>query len=142
MRAGWAVPVAAVLVGVAGCGGAPGSAVQEAFQQRYPGSEVTAWEQQPYGWEASFGGDDGVYEAEFDPSGRWLESEVEVIDAAGFPAAVRQAVTAATGRQPIEKWEIEITPDGEFYEVEPAGSDAEYYVDATGRPAVNQYEDA
>lgn len=134
------IPLAAVALAVTACGAAP-NAVQRAFDQRYPGFEVTTWEQQPYGWEAAFGGDDGAYEAEFDSSGRWLETEVEVVDAAGFPAAVRQAVQGVTGGRPVEKWEIEITPEGEFYEIE-AGFDGEYYFDAAGRQVRNQYEDA
>ena len=141
MRKRTVLAAALVVLGAPGCSATPG-AVQQAFERRYPGMEVEAWERQPYGWEAGFGGDDGVYEAEFDPSGRWLESEVEVIDAAGFPAAVREAVASATGGRQIDKWEIEITPDGEFYEVETLGSDGEFYFDPTGRPAANQFEDA
>jgi putative PepSY-like beta-lactamase-inhibitor len=132
---------ALVVLGATGCSGAP-NAVQQAFEQRYPGVEVAAWEQQPYGWEAAFGGDDGAYEAEFDPAGRWLETEVEVVDAAGFPAAVRQAVQGVTGGGAVEKWEIEVTPEGEFYEIETVGSDGEHYFDATGRQVGNRYEDA
>ncbi len=129
------------VVGLTSCSGAPGP-VQQAFDQRYPAFDVVTWEQQHYGWEAAFGGDDGAYEAEFDSSGRWLETEVEVVDAAGFPAAVRQAVQGATGGRAVDKWEIEVTPAGEFYEVETVGSDGEYYFDAAGRPAENQFEDA
>jgi hypothetical protein len=138
------LPIAAgalVVAGVTSCSAAPGP-VQQAFDQRYPGFDVVTWEQQPYGWEAAFGGDDGAYEAEFDFSGRWLETEVEVVDAAGFPAAARQAVQAANGGAHVDKWEIEVTPAGEFYEVEILGSDGEYYFDAAGRPAGNQFEDA
>jgi hypothetical protein len=94
------------------------------------------------GWEAASGGDDGAYEAEFDFSGGWLETEVEVVDAAGFPAAVRQAVHGVTRGGHVDKWEIEVTPAGEFYEVEILGSDGEHYFDAAGRPAENQFEDA
>ncbi len=132
---------ALVVLGATGCSGAPG-AVEQAFEQRYPGVEVASWEQQPYGWEAAFGGDDGAYEAEFDPSGQWLETEVEVVDAAGFPAAVRLAVQGVTGGRPVDKWEIEVTPTGEFYEIEVLGSDSEYYFDATGRRVANRNEDA
>lgn len=132
---------ALVLVGATGCGAAPG-AVQQAFEQRYPTFDVVTWERQPYGWEAAFGGDDGSYEAEFDSSGRWLETEVEVVDGAGFPAAVRQAAWGMAGGGHVEKWEIEVTPAGEFYEIELLGSDGEYYFDATGRQASNDYEDA
>jgi hypothetical protein len=136
------IAVAALVVAcVTGCSATPG-AVQEAFDQRYPGFHVETWERQPYGWEAAFGGDDGAYEAEFDFSGRWLETEVEVVDAAGFPAAVRQAVQGATTGGHVDKWEIEVTPEGEFYEVEILGSDGEYYFDAAGRPVENQFEDA
>jgi hypothetical protein len=135
------VAVMLVLAGATGCSVAPGP-VEQAFDQRYPGFDTVTWEQQPYGWEAAFGGDDGTYEAEFDASGQWLETEVEVVDAAGFPAAVRRAVQGATGNSPVEKWEIEVTPAGEFYEVEIFGSDGEYYFDANGQQANNQYEDA
>ena len=138
------LPIAAaalVVAGLTSCSAAPGPA-QQAFDQRYPGFEVVEWEQHDYGWEAAFGGDDGAYEAEFDFSGRWLETEVEVVDAAGFPAAVRQAVHSTTGGLPVDKWEIEVTPAGEFYEIELLGSDGEYYFDAAGRQAENQFEDA
>ena len=138
------LPIALIVVagaGVAGCSGVP-RAAEQTFEQRYPGVEVASWEQQPYGWEAAFGGDDGAWEAEFDGSGRWLETEVEVVDAAGFPAAVRDAVAATPGGAWISKWEIEITPDGEFYEIETAASGGEYYFDATGRQVANRYEDA
>jgi hypothetical protein len=137
-----AVVVAALLVGcTTGCSAAPGP-VQQAFDQRYAGFDVVTWERQPYGWEAAFGGDDGAYEAEFDFSGQWLETEVEVVDGAGFPAAVRQAVNGVAGGSTVEKWEIEVTPTGEFYEIELLGSDGEYYFDAAGRPVDNRYEDA
>ena len=137
------LPVVAALfvAGVTGCGAAPGS-VQQAFDQRYPGFDAVAWERQPYGWEAVFGGDDGAFEAEFDSSGQWLETEVEVVDAAGFPAAVRQVVQRVTAGALVDKWEIEVTPIGEFYEIETLGSDGEYYFDATGQQVANQYEDA
>ncbi len=132
---------ALVVAGATGCGSVP-NPVQQAFDQRYPTFEAVTWEQQPYGWEAAFGGDDGAYEAEFDPAGQWLETEVEVVDAAGFPAAVRRAVQDVAGTGTVDKWEIEVTPTGEFYEVELAGSDGEYYFDATGRRVDNRHEDA
>jgi hypothetical protein len=140
---GYLPVVVAVLVvaGVTGCSAAP-RPVQQAFDQRYPGFENVMWEQQHYGWEAAFGGDDGAFEAEFDSNGNWLESEVEVLEGAGFPPAVREAVRSATGGSHIEKWEIEVTPTGEFYEVEVLGSDGEWYFDAAGQQANNQYEDA
>jgi hypothetical protein len=120
----------------------PPAIVQQAFDQRHPGFDNVVWEQHPYGWEAAFGGDDGAYEAEFGWSGAWLETEVEVVDAAGFPVAVRQAVHDVTRGSHVDKWEIEITPTGEFYEIETFGSDGEYYFDATGSQVGNQYEDA
>ena len=135
------VASALAVAAVTGCGSVPGP-VQQAFDRRYPAFDAPAWEQQPYGWEAAFGGDDGAYEAEFDPSGQWLETEVEVVDAAGFPEPVRRAVQGVTGGSPVGKWEIEVTPTGEFYEIEIAGSDGEYYFDATGRRVENRYEDA
>jgi hypothetical protein len=51
-------------------------------------------------------------------------------------------VQGVTGTGTVDKWEIEVTPTGEFYEVEVSGSDGEWYFDAAGRPANNQYEDA
>jgi hypothetical protein len=55
---------------------------------------------------------------------------------------VREAARGVTGTGTVGKWEIEVTPTGEFYEIEIAGTDGEYYFDATGRRADNRYEDA
>lgn len=135
------------LVGAAlvlmGCG-AP-DPVEQALAARHPGVGVE-WEQQPYGWEAAFREDGFEYEVEFDDGGRWLETEREVVQGTGdpttgFPPAVIDAIRR-DGVTSVGKWEIEETPTGTYYEIEPDTGDAEYYYDPTGARAANANEDA
>jgi hypothetical protein len=130
-------------VAVAGCG-AP-DPVERAFAERHPGVDAQ-WEQQPYGWEAAFTASGVEHEVEFDDDGRWLETEREVVPGAGdptagFPPAVIDAIRR-DGISSVGKWEIEETPAGTFYEIEPSTGDGEYYYDGTGAPAPNTNEDA
>jgi hypothetical protein len=83
------------------------------------------------------------YEAEFSPDGRWLETEYEVSDSQ-FSAAVLQRVKQEHPDYQITKREIEITPQGIFYEVEiqRGGEQVELYFDARGLPAPNTNEDS
>jgi hypothetical protein len=51
-------------------------------------------------------------------------------------------VQGSAGPGQVGKWEIEVTPNGEFSEVELLGSDGERYIDASGRQATDDDEDA
>lgn len=135
--------LAAAALALAGCG-AP-DPVEQAFAARHPGVSAE-WEQQPYGWEAAFEAAGVEHEVEFDADGRWLETEREVIEGRGdpsaaFPPAVIEAIQR-DGIFSVGKWEVEETPTGTFYEIEPTSGDGELYYDPTGARAANAHEDA
>ncbi len=82
-------------------------------------------------------------EAEYNASGQWLETEVEVEEAA-FSKAVLDRIRQLYPQYTITKREIETTPNGTFYEVEITLGDQELelYFDANGNPATNSNEDS
>jgi hypothetical protein len=116
--------------------------VQKAFTAKYPNQTAT-WEQKPYGYEAIFTQNGNEYEAEFSTTGQWLETEYEVLEDQ-FSAAVLTKVRRENPSYTITKREIEITPQGTFYEVEiEQGSEQiELYFDGQANPAPNSNEDA
>ncbi|MCP2728024.1 PepSY-like domain-containing protein [Limnofasciculus baicalensis] len=116
--------------------------VQNALLAKYPGASAT-WEIQPYGYEAVFNQNGIEYEAEFSQNGQWLETEYEVSDAQ-FPATLLQKIQLDYPGYQITKREIELTPQGIFYEVEveQGGAQIELYFDERANPANNSNEDA
>ncbi|HEY1015270.1 MAG TPA: PepSY-like domain-containing protein [Herpetosiphonaceae bacterium] len=134
----------AALLGVAlaGCGANVPSAVQQSYDRIYPGL-AAKWERQPYGYEAVITVNEFEYEAEFAADGTWLETEYELA-APAFPPAVIEAIGREYDADDISKYEVEITPEGAFYEieVERGGRQIERYYDAQGEPADNSNEDS
>ncbi len=118
------------------------SSVQRAFAAKYPGV-TPRWESQPYGYEAIFQKNGIKYEAEFSQDGRWLETEYEVPENR-FSTLVINRVKKEYPGYKITKREIEITPQGTFYEVEVEGGgrQIERYYDERANPARNLNEDA
>ena len=116
--------------------------VQSAFLTRYPGVSPR-WEPQPYGYEAVFTKDRIEYEAEFSQDGQWLETEYEVLETQ-FPMIVLEQIRQKYPDYAITKREIELTPQGTFYEVEVQRGDEEIelYFDERAKPATNSNEDA
>ncbi len=116
--------------------------VQNALLAKYPGASAT-WEIQPYGYEAVFNQNGIEYEAEFSQNGQWLETEYEVSDAQ-FPTTILQKIQLDYPGYQITKREIELTPQGTFYEVEveQGGAQIELYFDERANPANNSNEDA
>lgn len=117
-------------------------AVQRAFNLKYPG--VTAeWEEQPYGYEAVFIKNGIEYEAEYSRSGQWLETEYEV-EANQFSAIVLKRVRQQYPGYAVTKREIELTPNGTFYEVEieRGSEEIELYFDDRANLVRNANEDA
>ena len=116
--------------------------VQNALVAQYPGVSAV-WELQPYGYEAVFTQNGIEYEAEFSHNGQWLETEYEVSEAQ-FSAIVLQNIRQQYPGYAITKREIELTPQGTFYEVEVEQGEAEIelYFDERGNPATNSNEDA
>jgi hypothetical protein len=117
--------------------------VRSAFAATYPGISPT-WEEQPYGFEAEFIKDGIEYEVEFSASGQWLETEYEVTQDYQFSLLVLDRVKQEYPGWAITKREIEITPQGKFYEVEieQGGQQIELYFDERGNKAQNSNEDA
>jgi Putative beta-lactamase-inhibitor-like, PepSY-like len=117
--------------------------VQSAFANKYPGKTPT-WELQPYGYEAVFAENGIEYEAEYSSNGQWLETEYELTSDNGFSSVVLDKVRAQYPSGTIKKREIEITPQGIFYEVEVVNNDneVELYFDDRGNRAQNSHEDA
>lgn len=108
--------VTAILTGCTEASIAPLDVVHQAFTQQYPGITPT-WHQKPYGYEAVFIHNGLETEAEYNALGQWLETEVEVEEAA-FSKAVLDRVRKEYPQYTITKCEIETTPNGTFYEVE------------------------
>lgn len=117
--------------------------VQSAFAKKYPG-KTPNWELQPYGYEAVFIENGIEYEAEYSSNGQWLETEYELTSDNGFSEVVLDKVRAQYPSGTIKKREIEITPQGIFYEVEVVnnGNEVELYFDGRGNRAPNSHEDA
>jgi len=133
--------------GLAGCGSSSSevsvpNAVLQAFNAKYPGVNPQ-WEEQPYGYEAVFLNGGVEYEAEYSATGEWLETEYEVPESQ-FSAAVLQRVRQQYPGYAITKYEIELTPQGTFYEVEIEGNgqEAELYFNEQAQPTANSNEDA
>lgn len=117
--------------------------IQNAFAQRHPEISPT-WEVQPsYGYEATFTQNGVEYEVEFASDGTWLETEYEVSDLQ-FPPVILNQVQQQYPGYTITKREIEITPQGTFYEleVEQGDEEIELYFNERALPATNLNEDA
>lgn len=127
---------------LAGCSSQVPETVQSAFQAQHP-NVTPAWEAQPYGYEAVFTQAGIEYEVEFSRAGQWLETEYEVSESQ-FSAAVIDRVKREYPNFAITKREIEITPNGTFYEVEVEQGEQEIELcfDQRGNPASNSNEDA
>ncbi|MFM9265764.1 PepSY-like domain-containing protein [Tychonema sp. BBK16] len=117
--------------------------VQRAFAAAHPGVSP-AWEKQVYGYEAEFVKDGIEYEVEFSEDGQWLETEYEVTQDYQFSLLVLDKVKREHPGWAITKREVEITPQGKFYEVEieQGGQQIELYFDERGNKAQNSHEDA
>ncbi len=117
--------------------------VQRAFAAAHPGVSP-AWEKQSYGYEAEFVKDGIEYEVEFSDAGQWLETEYEVTQDYQFSLLVLDKVKREHPGWALTKREVEITPQGKFYEVEieQGGQQIELYFDERGNKAQNSNEDA
>ncbi len=117
--------------------------VQRAFAAAHPGVSP-AWEKQSYGYEAEFVKDGIEYEVEFSDNGQWLETEYEVTQDYQFSLLVLDKVKREHPGWALTKREVEITPQGKFYEVEieQGGQQIELYFDERGNKAQNNNEDA
>lgn len=115
--------------------------VDTAFKEKY--SDIPRiWQRHQYGYEAIFIQNKIKYEAEFSDKGEWLETEYYVT-AKDFPDAVLKRIRQTYPQFKVTKYEIEITPQGKFYEVDITDGEIEdeLYLDANGNIKVDSYED-
>ncbi|MEA5573050.1 PepSY-like domain-containing protein [Calothrix sp. UHCC 0171] len=115
--------------------------VEQAFTAKY--SEIPhTWQIHDYGYEAVFTQNGIEYEAEFSGTGEWLESEY-LVSEKEFPAVVLEKIKKEYPKFIITKYEIEITPQGLFYEADITDGEREYevYFDGKGNSVVDLYED-
>lgn len=115
--------------------------VDAAFKNEY--SDIPRiWQKNYYGYEATFIQNNIKYEAEFSDTGEWLETEYYVTEKE-FPEIVLKRIRQEYPTFKITKYEIEITPQGNFYEVDITDGEMEYelYFDVNGNTQVDLYED-
>lgn len=116
--------------------------IQIMFQQKYPNAQPQ-WSKISYGYEAVFY-DNGIeYEAEFSEGGEWLETEYDATEA-DIPSAILMTIRQQYPNAILDEFEIEITPNGQFYEVEimTNSQEQELYFDRNGQAVPNQNEDS
>jgi Putative beta-lactamase-inhibitor-like, PepSY-like len=115
--------------------------VAAAFQAKYPNISPT-WDRHHYGYEAIFTEKNILTEVEFSNTGEWLETEY-LVTVKEFPAIVLKRIKEQYPNFIITKYEIEITPQGKFYEVDITDGEAEteLYFDINGNAQVDLYED-
>ncbi|AUT04508.1 hypothetical protein CLI64_25635 [Nostoc sp. CENA543] len=116
-------------------------AVKAAFKAKY--SQIPhSWQRHEYGYEAIFIKDNIKYEAEFSQTGEWLETE-QYAQAKDFPPLILNRIQQERPQFTITKYEIEITPQGIFYEVDitDGETEEELYFDSKGNPQIDLYED-
>lgn len=116
-------------------------AVKAAFQAKYPNISHT-WQKHDYGYEALFKQNNIEYEAEFSDTGVWLETEYYVTEK-DFPPVVLKRIKEKRPGFRVTKYEIEITSQGIFYEVDITDGELEeeLYFDKNGNFQKDLYED-
>jgi hypothetical protein len=115
--------------------------VEAAFKLKHPDVPHT-WHRHHYGYEAIFTQNNIKYEAEFSETGEWLETEYYVT-ATNFPTAILKKIKQEYPQFTITKYEVELTPQGIFYEVDitDGETEEELYFDSNGNSQVDLYED-
>ncbi|MBD2200505.1 MULTISPECIES: PepSY-like domain-containing protein [Calothrix] len=117
------------------------TSVEAAFKAKYP-QISPAWVKHHYGYEASFIDKNIATEVEFSNTGEWLETEY-LVTVKEFPDIIIKRIKKEHPQFIITKYEIEITPQGKFYEVDitDGETESELYFDVNGNPQVDLYED-
>ncbi|WP_242048156.1 MULTISPECIES: PepSY-like domain-containing protein [Nostocales] len=117
------------------------ASVESAFTNKYS-EKPRLWQRNYYGYEATFIKKNVKYEAEFSETGEWLETEYYVTEKE-FPDVILKRIRQEYPTFKITKYEIEITPKGNFYEVDITDGEMEYelYFDVHGNTQVDMYED-
>lgn len=102
--------------------------VKESFAKRFQDAQSVKWSKESdTEFEAEFKNKGKEQSAEFDQTGKWLETEFE-IKQSELPAAVQATVTKEFAGYKLEETELTETPDGTFYEVEIEKGELDYEV--------------
>ena len=109
----------------------PPTAVTKAFTQKFKDAEKVKWDmEEATEWEAEFMLTNKEMSASFDPSGKWLETEIE-IESNELPAEVKTSIEKQfAGAKIGEASQIE-TPEFKGYEFELKLKGKEFEVLAT-----------
>jgi len=92
--------------------------VLKTFKSKFSAAGKAKWEMEDEAtWEAEFKMNGKEYSAEFDPDGKWLETE-EYIRPEDLSSKVRAALTREFEDYKIKEAAIVKTPTGKSYEVE------------------------
>lgn len=94
------------------------SAVTSAFKSKFPAATKTSWEMEKDDYEANFNMNGEEMSANFDKTGKWLETETE-IKVSALPAAVSATLKKDfAGYKINEASKVESVENGSCYEAE------------------------
>lgn len=93
--------------------------VMQAFEEKYPGVNLTKWELDNNGsWEAHFEKEGIKYRADFNPDGTWIETE-HSLQFVQLPSDVKAAIEMKYGSDNVKDIEaVESSTHGLFYDIE------------------------
>lgn len=105
------------------------AAVKDSFTKRFPKASGVSWSKEnPTEFEAEFKSNGSEQSANFDQTGKWIETETEIKKSA-LPANVKAAVEKEFAGYKINEAEkTETFADGTFYEVEIEKGELNYEV--------------
>ncbi len=114
-----------------GCKNLPDNHVLLAFQEKFPDTKNVIWEEENEGWEAHFNIQGVEHWVDFDITGKWLETEKQiVIDE--IPEIVMNALKTKYSGSKVYKVYVEENQDGVIYEFEFKEEDMEVEIDESG----------
>jgi len=91
--------------------------VKSAFAKKFPNAKHVEWgKESEMEWEAEFKINGMEYSANYDASGKWLETESE-ISKKDLPESIKTTITKDYSDYKADEAEISETPEGVFYEI-------------------------
>ncbi|MFC0876204.1 PepSY-like domain-containing protein [Saccharicrinis sp. FJH2] len=91
--------------------------VKAAFAKKFPNAKHVEWgKESETEWEAEFRINGMEYSANYDTSGKWLETESE-ISKKDLPESIKNTITKDFSGYKTDEAEISETRDGVFYEI-------------------------
>jgi hypothetical protein len=108
--------------------------VASAFSQKFPKATKVEWgKENETVWEAEFKMDGKEYSANFENTGKWVETEYE-ITAKEIPAAVKSTLDAELNGFKIEESSVSETAEGKVFEfkISKGKEEADLSIDVNG----------